>query len=62
MVPERGEELLRRRAQLQERLRQRQAADILRGFTQPLDEAGVLYALAAGRPYGSRTAMSGAEG
>lgn len=46
MLPERREELVRRRAQLQERLRQRQAAEIPRGFTQPLDEAGVVYTLA----------------
>ncbi len=45
LLPERRAELLARRAELQERLCQEEAAASLRRSTAPLDEAGVEYAL-----------------
>lgn len=45
MLPERREELLARRAALQERLHQEEAALRLLRITAPLDEAGVEYTL-----------------
>jgi hypothetical protein len=47
MHPKRRQELELRRSALQERLRQREAAESLALFTAPLDQVGVRYALIA---------------
>jgi hypothetical protein len=50
MLPERREELLKRRRELHEQRERQLAEERLRSFIAPLDQAGVVYALAEDEP------------